>query len=426
MQGGLLDGLRVIEVAMFAPDATGMHLADLGAHVIKVEQPGIGDPARLLGLPFRGESPATRRWNRGKSSIALDLRTDAGRDVFRDLARGAEIVIEGMRPGALARRGLGFDNLLEVNPRLVFVSVSGWGQDGPYRDLASHGLAFDAFAGLALPRDVDDRVARPSGHVWQGLEAGPLYAAFAVVSAVLRARASGRPAYVEVGQADAAATWNGWRIAYDAAVAEREAATDSHGGHATGHDEAVAALEAAAEGAGRLGEHDLPGRDVRYQYYETADGVVLLMATETRFWQNFCAAVDRMDLFDRWPGRPHADHDYANAELRLELQQIFRSRTRAEWVELFISHDVAGAPVYVAGETHADPHFVARNLWLDPAVHGVRLVGSPVRVDGRQAAAERAAPSAGEHSEQVLREVLGYDDDRIRSLRDAGAWGGSQ
>ncbi len=116
MQGGLLDGLRVIEVAMFAPDATGMHLADLGAHVIKVEQPGIGDPARLLGVPFRGESPATRRWNRGKSSIMLDLRTDAGRDVFRDLARGAEIVIEGMRPGALARRGLGFDDLLEVNP----------------------------------------------------------------------------------------------------------------------------------------------------------------------------------------------------------------------------------------------------------------------------------------------------------------------
>jgi crotonobetainyl-CoA:carnitine CoA-transferase CaiB-like acyl-CoA transferase len=165
---------------------------------------------------------------------------------------------------------------------------------------------------------------------------------------------------------------------------------------------------------------------VRYQYYETADGFVLLMATETRFWRNFCAAVDRIDLFERWPGRPHADHDYGNDELRGELQQIFRSRTRAEWVTLFIEHDVAGAPVYLAGETHSDPHFVARDLWLDPDVHGVRLVGSPVRVDGRQAAADRAAPSAGEHTEQVLREVLGYDDDRIRALSDGGALGGSR
>jgi crotonobetainyl-CoA:carnitine CoA-transferase CaiB-like acyl-CoA transferase len=411
MQGGLLKGVRIIEVAMFAPDATGMHLADLGADVLKVEQPGIGDPARMLGVPFRGESPATRRWNRGKSSITLDLRTDAGGAVFRDLVRDAEVVIEGMRPGALARRGLGFDDLLEVNPRLVFVAVSGWGQDGPYRDLGSHGLAFDAFAGLALPREVDGHVARPSGHVWHGLEAGPLYAAFATVAAVLRARESGRPAYLEVGQADAAATWNGWRIAYDAAVADGDT------------DEAIAALEAAAEGAGRLGEHDLPGHDVRYQYYETADGFVLLMATETRFWQNFCAAVDRIDLFERWPGRPHADHDYGNDELRGELQQIFRSRTRAEWVELFIEHDVAGAPVYLAGETHADAHFTARDLWLDPEVHGVRLVGSPVRVDGRQATADRAAPCAGEHTEQVLRDVLGYDDERIRALRAAGALG---
>src|SRR5258708_25491120 len=147
-----LDGLRVIEVAMFAPDATGMHLADLGADVIKVEQPGLGDPARLLGVPFRGESAATRRWNRGKTSIMLDLRTEEGRDVFRDLVRGAEVVIEGMRAGALARRGLGYDDLLLVNPTIVFAAVSGWGQEGPYRDLGSHRLAFDSFACPASPR----------------------------------------------------------------------------------------------------------------------------------------------------------------------------------------------------------------------------------------------------------------------------------
>jgi crotonobetainyl-CoA:carnitine CoA-transferase CaiB-like acyl-CoA transferase len=417
-----LDGVRVVEVAMFAPDATGMHLADLGADVIKVEQPGLGDPARLLGVPFRGESTATRRWNRGKTSIMLDLRVEEGREVFLDLVRGAEVVVEGMRAGALDRRGLGYEDLLQVNPTLVFAAVSGWGQEGPYRDLGSHGLAFDAFAGLAPPREVDGRISRPLGHVWQGLEAGPLYAALGIVATVLRARATGAPAYVEVSQADAAASWNGWRIAYDRVVADRASAQSAE---ADGDDEyftaAVASLESAAEGAGLTGDHDMTARDVRYQYYDAADGPVLLMATETRFWQNFCRAVGRDDLFARWPGRPHADHDYGNDDLRAELRQIFATRTRAEWVALFIEHDVAGAPVYLGGETQADPHFATRGLWLDPQTHGLRLIGPPLRIDGAIAVAPRAAPSGGQHTQDVLRRVLGYDDERIAALRRAGA-----
>jgi crotonobetainyl-CoA:carnitine CoA-transferase CaiB-like acyl-CoA transferase len=415
---GLLDGVRVIEVAMFAPDATGMHLADLGAEVIKVEPPGIGDPARLLGVAWRGESPATRRWNRGKRSITLDLRVPAGVAVFLELAAGADAVIEGMRPGALARRGLGPDELRARNPRLVYAAVSGWGRHGPYRDLGSHGLAFDAYAGLAAVRDVDGRPARPSGHVWHGLEAGPLHAALAIVAGILRARASGLPSDIEVSQADAAVAWNSWRVAYEAAVAEH--GTEPANGEAR---ELIDALEAAAEGAGQAGAKDRPGHDVRYQYYAAADGHVLLMATERRFWHNFCTAIGRVDLYARWPGRAPADHDYGNDELRDELARVFASRTRAEWVQLFLEHDVAGSPVYAPGETHRDPHFVARDMWLDPAVHGLRLLGPPVRVDGDTAVADRAAPSAGQDTDEVLRRVLGYDDAHIAACREAGAFG---
>ena len=414
----MLAGVRVVEVAMFAPDAVGMHLADLGAEVIKVEAPGLGDPARLLGRPFRGEPPATRRWNRGKLSISLDLRTTDDAAVFRDLVAGADAVIEGMRPGALARRGLGYEDLLGHNPRLVFASVSGWGQDGPYRDLGSHGLAFDAYAGLAPARHMGGRAARPAGHVWQGLEAAPLYAALAIVSAILRARASGRPCSIEVSQADASAVWNGWQLAHAAALA------------ALGPDpqdpdarELLAALEASAEGAGKTGEKDLPGIDVRYQYYATRDGTVLLMATETRFWENFCRAIGRTDLFERWPGHPPADHDYGNDALRGELCTIFATRTTAEWVDLFNAHDVAGAPVHDARSASADPHFAARDLWIDPVVHGVRLLGSPLRVDGRMAVSDRAAPGADADREHVLRNVLGYDEARIASLRGGPAPG---
>jgi crotonobetainyl-CoA:carnitine CoA-transferase CaiB-like acyl-CoA transferase len=415
----LLDGVRIIEVAMFAPDALGMHLADLGAEVIKVEAPGLGDPARLLGRPYRGEAPATRRWNRGKRSITLDLRSEAGANVFRDLVAGADALVEGMRPGALERRGLGAEALRKVNPRLVFASVSGWGQDGPYRDLGSHGLAFDAYAGLAPPREVDGRPARPSGHVWQGIEAAPLHAALALVSGILRARTTGEPASIEVSQADAGAVWNGWQIAYARAHA-------THGDTPADPDaaELLAALEASAEGAGQSGEGDLPGIDVRYQYYASADGMVLLMATETRFWRNFCEAVARMDLFERWPGKEHADHDYGNDALRAELSGLFATRTTAEWLTLFVEHDVAGAPVYEAGQTHRDPHFEARALWIDSDTHQVPLLGSPVRVAGERAVSGRPAPAAGADSERILRDVLGYDEGRIRALHSSGALGG--
>jgi crotonobetainyl-CoA:carnitine CoA-transferase CaiB-like acyl-CoA transferase len=412
MREGVLAGVRVVEVAMFAPDAAGMHLADLGAEVIKVEQPGIGDPARLLGRPYRGESPATRRWNRGKKSIVVDLRSPAGAGVFRDLVSGADAVIEGMRAGALERRGVGYADLLEINPRLVFASISGWGEEGPYRDLGSHGLAFDAFAGLAPSRLVDGRPSRPRGHVWTGLEAGPLYAALAIVAAVLHARATGEPRRIEVSEADAAAVWNGWHIAFEAAVAR-------HGESPVDDDarELVDALRASAEG----GPTDLTATDVRYQYYSAKDGDVLFMATEQRFWRNFCVAVDRLDLLERCPGEGYIDHAYGDTALRDELARIFVTRTRAEWVELFIEHDVAGAPVYRAGETHSDPHFAARNLWTDSGVHGLALPASPVRIDGHVQTAGAAAPSAGDDTMEVLTTVLGYDPARIDELLAAGA-----
>jgi crotonobetainyl-CoA:carnitine CoA-transferase CaiB-like acyl-CoA transferase len=254
--------------------------------------------------------------------------------------------------------------------------------------------------------------------VYQGLEAGPLYAALAIVSGILRARATGVATHIEVSQADAAAVWNGWRIAHDAALAEHGPAPPDADAR-----ELMEALEASAEGAGRTGEKDLTSRDVRYQYYAASDGVVLLMATETKFWRNFCRGVTRMDLFERWSGRSPADHDYGNEALRDELAAIFATRTRAAWVAFFVDHDVAGAPVYEPGETWRDAHFESRGLWLDPKRHGVRLLGSPVRVDGRLAVSDRAAPAAGADADHVLRDVLGYDEARIEALRACGALG---
>jgi crotonobetainyl-CoA:carnitine CoA-transferase CaiB-like acyl-CoA transferase len=142
------------------------------------------------------------------------------------------------------------------------------------------------------------------------------------------------------------------------------------------------------------------------------------MATEQRFWRNFCNAVDRVDLLERWPGSGYMDHEYGNVALRDELARLFATRKRAEWVQLFIDQDVAGAPVYEPGETYSDPHFAARRLWLDPELDGIGLLGSPVRVDGHQQRPTRPAPGPGQDSRHVLGQILGYDEQRIDAVLD--------
>jgi crotonobetainyl-CoA:carnitine CoA-transferase CaiB-like acyl-CoA transferase len=333
--------------------------------------------------------------------VTLDLRTAEGAQACRDLVASCEVVVEGMRPGALERRGLGYEALLEVNPSLVFASVSGWGQDGPYRDLGAHGLGFDAFAGLAPPRVVDGRPARPVGHIWQGLESAPVYAALAVVAGVLRARADGRPCRIDVAEADAAVVANLWQITLGTPDPAGAAAPDP-----AEAAELRAALASSAEGLDVGGGVDLPAADVRYQYYAARDGHVLLMATETKFWRRFCEAVGRPDLFERWPGREPTDHDHGNDDLRRELAAIFATRTQAAWIELFLAHDIAGGPVHDSAQVARDPHLAHRDLWWQGPGH-LRLPGSPVRVDGAYANAARQAPAAGQHTDEVLAELGG-------------------
>ncbi len=392
---GLLAGLRVIEVALLAPDALGMHLADMGADVIKVEEPGRGDYTRSVGAArANGLSFLHLRWNRGKRSVAIDLRRPEGADVFRDLARNAEVVVEGLRPGALARRGLGYEELRVVNPALVFCSLSGFGQTGPYRDLATHGVAYDSYAGSAPPETTPEGFpAIPGGYVEIGTQAGALYAAVAVLAAVLRARATGRGAMLDVSQADAAVAWGVGRL--DPALSDM------------------------------IGAPAPNLRDsVRYQYYETSDNEhVIFQASEKQFFANFCNALGRRDLLERDDGAEVGEHAAGDLELRRELAAIFATRTRAEWVSFFGEHDVPGGPVHRGTEVRDDPHFRARARIIEqdhPQAGRIRMLGSPVHSD-EPLEQIRPAPDVGEHTVEVLRDVAGYDDQRISALLDSGA-----
>ena len=200
-----LAGVRIIESSMLGPGAITTHLADLGAEIIKVESPQ-GDYIREMTWPIvEGVSLMHLHISRGKRSIVLDLRTPEGVETYLDLVRGADAVIEAMRPGGLERRGLGYERLREVNPRIVFCTISGYGMTGPYKDMPSHGLAYDVWAGLVKPEEIEDGFVAIPEHPSIGIHAGPLFGALGVLAGITKARATGEGCRLEIAQSDAAA-----------------------------------------------------------------------------------------------------------------------------------------------------------------------------------------------------------------------------
>ena len=200
-----LAGVRIIECSALGPAEITTFLIDLGAEVIKVEPPQ-GDYIREMTWPIvEGTSLMHLHVNRGKRSITLDLRTEAGQEIFRDLCRDADAVIEAMRPGGLARKGLGFEDLKAINPKIVFCSISGYGMTGPYKDYPSHGIAYDVWAGLVnVAKDEDGYCYLPE-HPSTGIHAGPLFGALGILAGIIRARATGEGAFLEIAQSDASA-----------------------------------------------------------------------------------------------------------------------------------------------------------------------------------------------------------------------------
>ncbi len=403
-----LAGLRVIEVSLLGPGAVTTHLADLGADVIKIEPPQ-GDYIREMTWPIvQGVSLLHLHVHRGKRSAVLDLRKPEAVAVFFDLVRGADAVAEAMRPGSLARRGLGYAQLREVNPKLVFCNLSGYGMTGPYENLPAHGIAFDTWAGLVNPAVDDDGFAFIPEHPSMGIHAGPLFGAFGILAGILRARATGEGCELELGQSDAAAYMDWYRI--ESWKAYERPAAEVTGNKADGYERRAPGTAGMKEG-------------VRYQLYASKDGHVLLMASEQAFWKNFCEALGRMDLFERWPGSKYADHARGNRELQGVLREIFATRSSAEWIAFGIEKNVPIGPVNTPQTIARDPQFQERFPWYPHARHGADMLPFPVKFRGEEIPPPTPAPTVGQHTDEVLRDVLGYDDTRIRALRETGALG---
>ena len=403
-----LSGVRVIESTMLGPGAISTHLADMGAEVIKVESPA-GDYIREMTWPIiKGVSLLHLHIARGKKSITLDLRKPEAVGVYLDLARDADVVIEAMRPGSLAKRGLGYEDLRKVNPRIVFCNISGYGVTGPYRDLPAHGIAFDTWGGLVNPAYDEEGFCYIPEHPSIGMHAGPLFGALGILAAVIRARETGEGCMLEIGQSDAAAYMDWYRS--ETWIAYRRPEDEVTGNKADKYERRAPGTAGMKEG-------------VRYQMYESSDGHVLFMASEQAFWKNFCQGVGRMDLFEKWPGSKFADHARGNRELQRDLRDIFKSKTSAEWIEFGNTQNTPIAPVNTPKTIVDDPQFRDRFPLYPASRHGADMLPFPVKFVGEELPEPTMAPTVGEHTHEVLTKVLGYDEEKIAKLKEAGAFG---
>ena len=406
MSEGLLAGVRVLDLSLLGPAALASHLVDFGAEVIKIEAPS-GDYVREMTWPIvEGVSLMHLHINRGKESLVLDLKTPEAMEVLTELVAKSDVIIEAMRPGFLDKRGFTRERLEEINPAIVFCSISGYGATGPYRDLPAHGIAFDTWAGQIEPILDDDGFSRMPDQANIGITAGPAFGAMAVLAALVRARTTGQGAHMEIAQSDAAAYFDWYRIETWRAYQHSE-------DFVTGNKSD--GLERRKPGLGGMWE------GVRYQIYESSDGHVLFMASEQSFWKNFCVGIGREDLFEQFPGSKYADHARGNTGLQAILRDIFRTRTSAEWLEFASEHNTTIAPVNTPKNVIDDPQFRDRFTWTTVEETGIEQLMFPLHIDGEVLPVPSTAPTVGQHTDDVLRRVLGYDDARIAALKAAGA-----
>lgn len=376
---GPLNRVRVLDLSQLFPGPyCTMILADLGAEVIKIEPLGMGDYARLFSYFFD-------QINRNKKSIALNLKDPKAQEALHLLAKGADVVVEGFRPGTTTRLGVDYETLREINPGIIYCSISGFGQDGPYLERPGHDINYMSLAGaLGLTRDRDGRP------VVLGLEivdiTSGLNAAIGILSALLARANGGEGQRVDISMLDCAFSLLPMEVGYCLVTGE--------------------SLTASALSI-------LP----HYGIFETADGeyLVLGIVHEDWFWRELCDGLDMADLRDLNVGERISRKD----ELASRLEEAFRSRKLEELLEALAGHDVPYCKINSIAEALEDPQILNRDMVLD-LPGGARYVGSPLKLSQTPPRLDCASPQLGEHTEALLAEA-GLQLDEIKQLRDEGA-----
>lgn len=391
-----LEGIKALDLSRLAPGPyCSMLLADFGADVLLVEAvPGVSAKLGTSGLRRSESAERAAAYNalgRGKRSIALNLKDEAARDVFYQLVKGADVVLEGFRPGVVSRLGVDHETLAKINPRIISCSLSGFGQTGPYSNLVGHDINYISIGGaLGVTGRPGTAPAIPV-NVIADFAGGGLYAAFAICLAIIAREKTGRGQYVDIGMSDGVLSLM-----------------------------TMAFTQFFASGTVvRRGEHLLNGGVPWYNAYQCKDDRWFSLGSiEPHFYEALCRVLG----LEEYLTRQYDESCYP--EMRAKYEAILKTKTADEWMAIMSQHDICAAPVLEMDRVVSDPHNLARQMIVevDSPVGKVKQIGVGAKLSNTPGRVRGTSPLIGQHTDEVLRE-LGYDDAKIAALRERGAVG---
>lgn len=400
-----LSGIRVLDLSriLAGPSCTQI-LGDLGADVIKIERPGAGDDTRSWGPPFlpagddgspHGDSAYFLSANRNKRSVTVDISRPEGVELLHALAAQSDVLVENFKVGDLDRRGLGWQDMHRIAPRLVYCSVTGFGQTGPYAPQAGYDFIVQGMGGLmSLTGEVDGapmKVGVPISDIMAGM-----YATVSILAALRDRDATGEGRQIDISLLDCQVAWL-YNQASNYMVSGKPPRR-----HGNAHPNIVP-----------------------YETFQTADGHVNLGVGNDSQFRRLCALINRQDIGEDPRFARNAVRLQNRSELLELLREAFRARGSSEWIAICNDAGIPCGPINTLPEVLADPHVQARGLVQEMAQPGqpgkdLRLLRSPIRIEGHDLGIRRLPPKLGEHTAEVLTEVLGYDAARISDMRREG------
>jgi len=398
-----LEGVKVLDLSMLVPGAfCTMLLGDLGADVLKIEAPGVNefrDSSRTLPKEEQRKAAAYYALDRNKKSIVVNLKSEAGREVFYRLSRRADVIVEGFRPGVVERLKIDYETISKLNPGIIYCSLSGYGHDGPYHTFPGHDINYIAMAGvLGLIGSGEGPPVIPLNLV-ADFAGAALYGALGISVALVARNKTGRGQYVDVAYMDGAIslmTWFNCGYFFDGSVLKR-------------------------------GESWLHGAYPYYGVYETKDGkYISIGCLEPHFWENLCRLLSKEGYVPYGFALEHTFHKPEGEkwdEVHSSLKQVFLTRTRDEWFELLIRNDVPAGKVHTPDEVFSDPQVLHRQMVIEvqhPTLGKIKQVGVAPKLCGTPGKVRSLSPLPGEDTDEVLR-GLGYQQDEISDLRREGA-----
>jgi crotonobetainyl-CoA:carnitine CoA-transferase CaiB-like acyl-CoA transferase len=387
---GALDGLKVLDLTRHPPGGfCTLILADYGAEVLKVEDPEGGDYTRWSEPKAKKLSSSFLALNRNKKSLKLNLKEEKGKKIFLKLVRDYQVVVEGFRPGVTKRLGIDYESVREINPSIIYCSITGFGQNGPYVKKVGHDINVMGIGGLL---EITGEKEGPP--IIPGVQVadlnGALMAAIGILMSFIHMTKTGRGNYIDISMLDGVIFWLAMvvsRFAIEKKIPERE---------------------------GMM----LNGKYLCYRIYRTKDNkFITIGAIEKKFWSNFCKAIGRNDLVE------HQFTDITQEKDLLEdVERIFLAKTQEEWLNYFDNFEICHGPVKNLHEMFNDPQVLFRNMIQKiqhPSEGELAYIGFPIKMSETQPKIRSHPPDFGEHTEQVLRSI-GYNESQIAELKDEG------